>query len=328
MAARRESVRRSGVVDDPAKTPSEPGGRRRPNPSGDLEKPRIREIPVLESRPPEYALDMANTGRFAACTSSAGRFWFGGIEQNGGIRADAKLPCLVENAVERQLDKLGAWRPPPVEPVRERGRHAWPRDPAWRRTGAHRRTAEGRRRATVAACMDGRPGRRALQASRDRAGRSRTRTVRAGSFACGPESRRAHAGGRERDRRAFGATGRIGRDVRSDRHPRSLRSQTPSAIDARTSRDGRRSGRRGCRDAPDLRRPIRRREPESSRARAVGEVQPCSPSDRAVFHIRQWSCGMWLCVRPKGLNASCTAFEKQGTPPTFGLSPTPLAPIG
>ena len=35
---------------------------------------------------------------------------------------------------------------------------------------------------------------------------------------------------------------------------------------------------------------------------------------------------MW--VRPKGAKASLTALEKAETPPTFGLSPTPLAPIG
>jgi hypothetical protein len=35
---------------------------------------------------------------------------------------------------------------------------------------------------------------------------------------------------------------------------------------------------------------------------------------------------MW--VLPRNANASFTALEKHGTPPTFGLSPTPLAPIG
>src|SRR5215472_8395319 len=39
-------------------------------------------------------------------------------------------------------------------------------------------------------------------------------------------------------------------------------------------------------------------------------------------------CGIWVCVRPRWANASLTALEKAETPPTFGDSPTPLAPIG
>src|SRR5262245_288851 len=54
----------------------------------------------------------------------------------------------------------------------------------------------------------------------------------------------------------------------------------------------------------------------------------CSPSFSAAVQVRQWSCGIWMWVEPRKANASFTALEKHGTPPTFGLSPTPLAPIG
>ena len=48
----------------------------------------------------------------------------------------------------------------------------------------------------------------------------------------------------------------------------------------------------------------------------------------AAVQVRHASCGIWMCVAPKNLKASLTALEKHGTPPTFGLSPMPLAPIG
>src|SRR5262249_54822740 len=54
----------------------------------------------------------------------------------------------------------------------------------------------------------------------------------------------------------------------------------------------------------------------------------CSPSLSAAIQVRQWSCGIGMCVEPRNAKASLTAFAKHGTPPTFGLSPTPLAPIG
>jgi hypothetical protein len=58
------------------------------------------------------------------------------------------------------------------------------------------------------------------------------------------------------------------------------------------------------------------------------DAQPCRPSFSAAVQVRQWSCGIWIWVEPRNENASLTALEKHGTPPTFGLSPTPLAPIG
>ncbi len=54
----------------------------------------------------------------------------------------------------------------------------------------------------------------------------------------------------------------------------------------------------------------------------------CSPSRSAASHVRQASCGIWMWVEPRKAKASFTALEKHGTPPTLGLSPTPLAPIG
>jgi hypothetical protein len=53
-----------------------------------------------------------------------------------------------------------------------------------------------------------------------------------------------------------------------------------------------------------------------------------APSSFAAFQLRQKSCGIWMCVAPMNEKASLTALENAGTPPTFGLSPTPLAPIG
>src|SRR5262249_46387901 len=53
-----------------------------------------------------------------------------------------------------------------------------------------------------------------------------------------------------------------------------------------------------------------------------------TPSFFAAAQLRQKSCGIWICVLPRNEKASLTAFENAGTPPTFGLSPTPLAPIG
>src|SRR5215470_8148758 len=54
----------------------------------------------------------------------------------------------------------------------------------------------------------------------------------------------------------------------------------------------------------------------------------CRPSLSAAIHVRQLSCGIGMLVEPRNAKASFTALEKHGTPPTFGLSPTPLAPIG
>src|SRR4029077_2108619 len=54
----------------------------------------------------------------------------------------------------------------------------------------------------------------------------------------------------------------------------------------------------------------------------------CRPRFSAVVQVRQLSCGIGMLVDPRKPNASFTALEKHGTPPTFGLSPTPLAPIG
>ena len=54
----------------------------------------------------------------------------------------------------------------------------------------------------------------------------------------------------------------------------------------------------------------------------------CSPSFSATVQVRQWSWGMAMWVEPRKRKASLTALAKHGTPPTFGLSPTPLAPIG
>src|SRR5262245_9828516 len=59
-----------------------------------------------------------------------------------------------------------------------------------------------------------------------------------------------------------------------------------------------------------------------------GTPHPCSPSLSAAIQVRQWSCGIGMWVAPRNLKASLTALAKHGTPPTFGLSPTPLAPIG
>src|SRR5262249_22591768 len=59
-----------------------------------------------------------------------------------------------------------------------------------------------------------------------------------------------------------------------------------------------------------------------------GKGHPCNPNFSAAVQVRQWSCGIGMCVDPRNLKASFTALVKQGTPPTFGLSPTPLAPIG
>src|SRR5262249_60401577 len=52
------------------------------------------------------------------------------------------------------------------------------------------------------------------------------------------------------------------------------------------------------------------------------------PMRYAVSHSRKWSCGICVCVRPRWEKASLTALEKAETPPSFGDSPTPLAPIG
>src|SRR5262249_44009753 len=54
----------------------------------------------------------------------------------------------------------------------------------------------------------------------------------------------------------------------------------------------------------------------------------CSPSFSAAAQVRQWSWGIWMWVEPRNAKASLTALEKHGTPPTLGLSPAPLAPIG
>src|SRR5262245_1589187 len=54
----------------------------------------------------------------------------------------------------------------------------------------------------------------------------------------------------------------------------------------------------------------------------------CRPSLSAAIQVRQLSCGIGMLVEPRNAKASFTALEKHGTPPTFGLSPTPLAPIG
>src|SRR5260221_11855433 len=56
--------------------------------------------------------------------------------------------------------------------------------------------------------------------------------------------------------------------------------------------------------------------------------QANTPNPFAAFQLRQKSCGIWIWVLPRNENASLTALENAGTPPTFGLSPTPLAPIG
>src|SRR5690348_7725917 len=84
-------------------------------------------------------------------------------------------------------------------------------------------------------------------------------------------------------------------------------------------------------------------EPQRRREVAVGDIadggealgdavtlgdHPCRPSFSAAAQVRQWSCGMAICVEPRKANASLTALEKAGTPPTLGLSPMPLAPIG
>src|SRR5712671_14057 len=57
-------------------------------------------------------------------------------------------------------------------------------------------------------------------------------------------------------------------------------------------------------------------------------LHACRPSLSATVQVRQWSCGIAMWVEPKNLKASFIALAKHGTPPTFGLSPTPLAPIG
>src|SRR5271156_4770299 len=62
--------------------------------------------------------------------------------------------------------------------------------------------------------------------------------------------------------------------------------------------------------------------------RAGADRYPCSPSFSAAVQVRQWSWGIWMWVEPRKAKASLTALEKHGTPPTLGLSPTPLAPIG
>src|SRR5262245_21068898 len=54
----------------------------------------------------------------------------------------------------------------------------------------------------------------------------------------------------------------------------------------------------------------------------------CRPSLSAAAQTRQWSCGIGILLEPRNAKASFTALEKLGTPPTFGLSPTPFAPIG
>src|SRR5262245_51586022 len=54
----------------------------------------------------------------------------------------------------------------------------------------------------------------------------------------------------------------------------------------------------------------------------------CRPNLSAAIQVRQWSCGIGMWVEPRNLKASFTALAKHGTPPTLGLSPTPLAPMG
>src|SRR3977135_387854 len=53
-----------------------------------------------------------------------------------------------------------------------------------------------------------------------------------------------------------------------------------------------------------------------------------TPKLFAARELRQKSRGIWMWVEPRNENASLTALENAGTPPTLGLSPTPLAPIG
>ncbi len=72
----------------------------------------------------------------------------------------------------------------------------------------------------------------------------------------------------------------------------------------------------------------RRRKSIGAASSARRYAHPCSPSLSAAIQVRQWSCGIGMWVEPRNLKASLTALAKHGTPPTFGLSPTPLAPIG
>src|SRR5262249_19092409 len=66
--------------------------------------------------------------------------------------------------------------------------------------------------------------------------------------------------------------------------------------------------------------------------RALDSLHPsryaCRPNLSAAIQVRQWSCGIGMWVEPRNLKASFTALAKHGTPPTLGLSPTPLAPMG
>ena len=81
-------------------------------------------------------------------------------------------------------------------------------------------------------------------------------------------------------------------------------------------------------DVADRREPVPERLDLQRPARSRPARQPVRPSRSAVFHTRQWSCGICVWVRPRWAKASFTAFENADTPPTFGLSPTPFAPMG
>src|SRR4051812_43352446 len=71
-----------------------------------------------------------------------------------------------------------------------------------------------------------------------------------------------------------------------------------------------------------------RRAPQDEGQRTRKPSYANTPSPFAACQFRQKSCGIWMWVEPKNENASFTALENAGTPPTLGLSPTPLAPIG
>src|SRR3979490_3076780 len=53
-----------------------------------------------------------------------------------------------------------------------------------------------------------------------------------------------------------------------------------------------------------------------------------TPFSFRIFQIFQGAIGISMCLTPKCDRASTTAFTKAAGDPTFGDSPTPLAPNG
>src|SRR3984957_11351608 len=66
------------------------------------------------------------------------------------------------------------------------------------------------------------------------------------------------------------------------------------------------------------------------------QLLPSPPTASPYYLLAAWIArhtlsrvsGMSMCVTPSGESASITAFTNAAGDPTFGLSPTPFAPIG